>query len=142
MHSTAAERLLLGTAAAESLLKYRKQIGGPALGLFQMEPRSHDDIYENFLNYPGRAVLRQKIIGLLSHPDADKYDALVNNDPYACAMARVQYYRFPAPMPAADDLDALARYWKRYYNTASGAGTIAGFKEKWRAVVGAWPPDF
>ncbi|GAB4491833.1 MAG: hypothetical protein Tsb0010_00360 [Parvularculaceae bacterium] len=142
VHSTAAERLLLGTAVAESLLKYRRQIQGPALGLFQMEPDSHDDIYENFLNYPGRAVLKQKIVGMLSSPNADKHEELVNNDRYACAMARMQYYRFPASLPSADDLDGLARYWKRYYNTAKGAGTVAGFKEKWQAIVGPWPPNF
>ena len=142
-HSTAAERLMLGTAAAESLLRERRQRGGgPARGLFQMEPPSHDDIYDNFLDYPGRAVLKQKILATLSSPNADRIRELETNDRYACAMARMQYYRRRDPLPDADDLDGLARYWKRYYNTALGKGTVEGFKDKWSSVVGAFPPRF
>src|SRR5260221_162978 len=44
--------LLLGTALQESGLTYRVQLGGgPARGLFQMEPNTHDDIWDNFLKY-------------------------------------------------------------------------------------------
>lgn len=142
-HSTAAERLLLGTAAAESLLKYRRQMGnGPARGLFQMEPPTHDDIYENFLDYPGRAVLRSKITSLLSSPNADRIKELESNDRYAAAMSRMVYFRRREPLPGADDLDGQAAYWKKYYNTALGAGTVQGYKDKWRQIVGAWPPRF
>ena len=46
----AAEELLLGTALQESRLTYLHQLGGgPALGLFQMEPGTHDDIWTNYL---------------------------------------------------------------------------------------------
>ena len=50
--SRAAEELVLGTAIIESGLTYLKQHGdGPALGLWQVEPATHDDLYTNFLNY-------------------------------------------------------------------------------------------
>ena len=50
--SESAESLILGTAIQESRLKYRKQIGGgPALGLFQMEPFTHDSIRNDYLDY-------------------------------------------------------------------------------------------
>ena len=53
-YSPAAEALIMGTAAQESHLKYVKQLGdGPALGLFQMEPATHDDIWANYLRFRG-----------------------------------------------------------------------------------------
>lgn len=45
--SEAAENLLLGTTAQESHMgTYIKQVGkGPALGIYQMEPATHKDIW-------------------------------------------------------------------------------------------------
>ena len=52
MWSTAAEELVLGTAIVESSLIYISQHGaGPALGLWQVEPATHDDLYANYLSY-------------------------------------------------------------------------------------------
>ncbi len=48
--SLESEMLLMGTAAHESLLIYTHQIGGPALGYFQMEPATHDDCWTNYLD--------------------------------------------------------------------------------------------
>ena len=49
--STDAVELLMMIAAHESLMgKYIKQVNGPALGLFQMEPVTHDDLYKNFIS--------------------------------------------------------------------------------------------
>jgi hypothetical protein len=81
----------LGTAIVESKLKYRKQIGGPALGLFQMEPNTHNDIWNNFLKY--RDGLRRAIIKIFG-TDLHAKD-LENNDDYATIMARIHYLRTP-----------------------------------------------
>ena len=52
--SGAAENLLVGTSLVESGLFYVRQLrGGPALGFFQMEPATHDDIWRNYLAYRG-----------------------------------------------------------------------------------------
>ena len=52
--SMAAEELVLGTAIVESAAIYLRQHGaGPALGLWQAEPRTHDDLYTNYLSYRG-----------------------------------------------------------------------------------------
>ena len=51
LYSEDAVDLLMMTAAAESNLgEYLRQINGPALGAFQMEPGTHDDIWKNYLN--------------------------------------------------------------------------------------------
>ena len=50
--SPSAEELVLGTAIVESGLTYIRQWGdGPALGLWQVEPSTQNDLYTNFLNY-------------------------------------------------------------------------------------------
>ena len=54
-HSPQAVSLLLGIASAESSLFQRVQIGGgPARGLWGMEPNTALSIFENYLKYqPG-----------------------------------------------------------------------------------------
>ncbi len=129
MGSTAAQQLVLGTACGESDLKYRTQIGGgPALGLFQMEKATHDDIWDNYLKY--RTPLSNKVMALLKN--TDKHEQLTNNDKYAAAMCRVHYARKPQALPKVNDLDEIAKYWKKHYNTPKGAGTVAKFKKKWQ----------
>ncbi|OUR88541.1 hypothetical protein A9Q81_23380 [Gammaproteobacteria bacterium 42_54_T18] len=135
LYSLAAEELLLGTAVQESLnFTYRTQMGGgPAKSYFQMEPATHDDIWNNFLCY--KAELADKVIATLTAPNADKIDELENNDFYAAAMARVHYYRVPKALPDAGDLTGQAKYWKQYYNTPLGKGKVSEYVEKWELYV-------
>jgi hypothetical protein len=57
------------------------------------------------------------------------------NDRYAAAMCRIRYLRVPAPLPAPDDIQAMANYWKEHYNTPLGAGTPEEFLDKWPQYV-------
>ena len=133
--SEAAEELLLGTAVQESLnFKYRRQVGGgPARGYYQMEPATHDDIWNNYLNY--RSELANRVNSFLSSASADRHDELENNDEYATAMARVHYLRVPAALPAQGDLVGQANYWKQHYNTPLGKGLPKEYIEKWNLYV-------
>ncbi|ABM03600.1 conserved hypothetical protein [Psychromonas ingrahamii 37] len=136
----AAEELLLGTAVQESLnFMYRRQVGeGPAKGYFQMEPSTHNDIWDNYLKY--RQALANDILSFLSNVNANKIDELETNDKYATAMARVHYMRVSAPLPKAGDIAAQARYWKQYYNTPLGKGVPHEYIEKWnKYVIGTTP---
>lgn len=135
LYSAAAAELLLGTALQESKLVYRRQIGGgPARGLFQMEMPTHDDIFTNYLKY--RSSLRNAVALLKSSPTAKAEDELTNNDVYAAAMARVLYKRAPKALPKAGDVPAMAAYWKQYYNTPLGAGTVDQYIASWSSVMG------
>ena len=131
----AAEELLLGTAIQESLcFMYRKQVGGgPALGYYQMEPSTHDDIWDNFLKY--RPTLANNTIFFLSSKNANKHMELKNNDKYATAMARIHYMRVVFPIPKRGDLSAQANYWKRHYNTPLGRGRPHEYIQKWNKCV-------
>ena len=46
------------------------------------------------------------------------------NLPFQIIMARLYYYRFSEALPAYDDIEGLAKYWKKYWNTELGAGTV------------------
>jgi hypothetical protein len=131
--SRSAEQLLMGTALAESGLVHIQQTGGgPALGVFQMEPATHDDIWENFLRFkPG---LLNDLKGLTMR-DMDLHEQLRGNLFYAAAMCRIHYLRVREPLPAPDDWPGFAAYWKDHYNTRAGAGTVEGFLQKARPAM-------
>lgn len=113
--------LMLGTAIHESNAgEFVVQNGGPALGIWQMEPDTHDDCWINFLAYrPGLAgsINQYKLSALGA-------EQMVYNAAYACAMARVKYYRAPENLPSATDYVAMAHYYKTYYNSALGAAEV------------------
>ena len=123
--SESAENLLLGTAAQESHMgKYLVQLGGPALGIYQIEPATHTDVYESYLKY--KQELKNKVESLLTTA-LFKEQNLIFNLAYSSAICRVIYYRKPASLPDADDVEGLAQYWKKHYNTVLGAGTVGEF---------------
>ncbi len=67
--------------------------------------------------------------------DMDLLDQLRGNLFYAAAMCRIFYLRFSKPLPQAGDWHGMAKYWKRYYNTHLGAGTVDGFLQKSEPVI-------
>lgn len=122
LYNLSAENLLYGTCAQESLMgKYLVQINGPALGIYQIEPETHQDVWNNFLKY--RPELADKIKSLGDPCDNE----LINNHMYSTAIARVIYFRIRANLPAANDIVGLAKYWKTYYNTVLGKGRVQDF---------------
>jgi hypothetical protein len=122
MWSPAAENLVFGTAAHESLLYHLKQQGGgPAQGFFQIEGDSHQDLYDNFLNY--RIDLMQRV-NALDALTPECGDSLIGNLYYSTAVCRLIYYRRPEALPEADDIEGLAQYWKDHYNTHLGKGRV------------------
>lgn len=146
LHTTDAEELLLGTAAQESRLTYLQQLGnGPALGVYQMEPATHKDIWENYLSYkPELAADVVEFASRRSIEHAERINQidfrvhareLVSNLAYATAMCRIHYLRQPGELPAGDDVPAMAHYWKRYYNTPAGRGTVDEFIDHYHQYV-------
>ena len=126
--SPAAEELLLGTAIQESRLTYLKQLGGgPALGVYQMEPATHDDIWDNYLIH--RTELALSVKKTTAYPGVAA--EMIANLMYATAMCRMHYRRRPEPLPEAGDVEGMADYWKEHYNTHLGAGTVDEYIEHW-----------
>jgi len=126
-----ASMLVLGTGLTESGLNAIVQNGGPALGFWQMEPATCRDIWHNFLAF--RTDLRLKVGSLIgTWPDPED-QALEGNLYYAAAMCRIKYLRVPEALPIME-LDTMAEFWKKWYNTEKGAGTPEDFK-KHAAVI-------
>lgn len=120
-NSTSAAVLLLGTALHESMGgEYLAQINGPALGAWQMEPFTHDDCWNNFLNYQSGLAAAVNQFNIQNGGSAQ----MAYNLAYACAMARVKYIRAQPPLPAANDFQNLALYYKQYYNSDLGAAVV------------------
>ena len=133
--SLSAEELVLGTAIVESGLTYLKQHGdGPALGLWQVEPATHDDLYTNFLNY--RPELGSKLMQLRA-PNLSMDENLATNLMYGAAVCRLCYYRKPDALPEAGDIEGQANFWKQHYNTIFGKGTVSKYVYKVQQVLKA-----
>jgi len=136
-YSKAAENLLMGTAAQESHLgTYLLQLdGGPAKGIFQMEPATHDDIWQHYLRYKRILTHSVREIAGVEKGVVPPADLMVTNLAYAAAMARIHYLRVPEALPLADNPVDLGEYWKSHYNTYLGKGTVAEFVENYNRLV-------
>jgi len=130
LHSDSVVELLMLTAAQESHCgRYIEQINGPARGIFQMEPESESDVFKNYLKYrPELLEIVQEFI--FPHHVGDLN--LRANLPYQIVIARCMYQRFSEPLPDAGDIKGLAEYWKKYWNTPLGAGTVVEAIENYR----------
>lgn len=134
-YSETAVELLMMTAAHESHLgEYIAQVGGPALGIYQMEPATEDDIHDGYLKYRRdlEQVVDNTMISALIR-DIDGAD-LVYSLPYATAMARVHYFRVPEALPEGslqneETIRKMAAYAKKYYNTELGKATEEDYYE-------------
>ncbi len=144
MWSPAAENLLMGTAMQESVCgTYLVQIGGPALGLFQIEPSTARDIVFRYLDLRpdlgDRFELGFQIVN--SHEinwnnvSLDKVALkLISDLRFGTAVARMRYWMVPQPLPDADDVAGLAAYWKQHYNTPLGRSTEEEFIRNYKKV--------
>lgn len=124
LHSDSAVNLLLGTCAQESKFgTYLKQLGkGPALSIFQIEKVTFEDL-------KGRYKSRFPFLANITFPE------LRWNLEYAIIVARIKYYSIPSPLPGPTNVKELAKYWKMYYNTVYGDGTVEQFIENYAKYV-------
>ena len=126
--------LSLCTAAIESNCGYYiKQVGGPALGIWQMEPATHKDIYRECDALKTVGTEDSKTYELLQKLQVGAYIAgqskMIMSPMYACAMARLKYSMDVAPLPDSENIRAVYDYYKRIYNTPAGASTYEKFKQ-------------
>ena len=112
MHSESAVELLAMICAHESLGgKHRRQVGGgPALGIFQIEPATHNSIWDNSDSIKSRAMR----LGIKE--DVNK---LESDDRYSIFVARHYLAQDVNPLPKG--LEAMAAYCKSYWNRTGKA---------------------
>jgi len=134
LYSEDAVELLMLTAAQESHLgHYLMQVNnGPAKGIFQCEINTEKDIWENFLEFKPR--LAKRVRALMGEADWDHLQ-LKGNLLYQIALARVHYYRVPEKLPDRNDVEAMAKYYKKYYNTHLGRATWQAALKNYRRLA-------
>lgn len=138
----AAERLVLATAAQESDLRYIDQMDrggqvkpGPALGLWQMERATFDDLWDRYL--PARPALQAKVLdfAVAMHGIWDEWQQLAGNLYLSCAMCRILYYARPFKLRGDESAAELWPVYKRFYNSELGAATAEQFHRAYRKRV-------
>lgn len=129
--------LLLGTCAQETQLgRYLIQTsigfkGG--IGIYQIETPSYHDVWNNCVEpFPSMRAKLQIYLGYAGKPQSAR---MATDLSLATIMCRLYYSRIKEPLPKADDLPAMAAYYKRYYNTPKGKATEQQFIDNYKALV-------
>jgi hypothetical protein len=120
--SPGVENLLLGTAAQESQLGFHlKQGRRHGLGIYQIPPHTHREIWDNYLiNHP---ALASKVRGLASQRDflQHPHSELATNLRYATAIAWLIYRASGADCVEATDIRRMAYLWHQYFHHGPSA---------------------
>ena len=133
LSSEKADALVFNTGMVESKYVYLYQVGGSnvARGLYQCESWVAVDVCKNYLKYREKLMKRVASACYLdwkyfTHPnEQDWRDILTYNIAAQISMCRLHYRRVPKALPGS--LIRQAKYWKQYYNTAKGKGTVDHF---------------
>lgn len=146
--------LLMGTAAQESNLgTYLTQIHGPAITVFQIEPQTHESIWQHYLSKPSKRKLSRLMADLAPQESVKWADGIVGGvviaiEPwalydmrYASAFARLVYWPKTEPLPAKGDIEGYAKYWDRHYNANPDKGFPSEFINKWKMYLSDWKSD-
>ena len=130
----AADLLVMTMAHESNGGQFLKQLGkGPALGMFQMEKRSFDDLWSRCVaTKPGVMQNIMAICNLGKPPQAEEMEG---NLYLATAMARVYYKQVFAAIP--NDLVEMSNYAKQYWNTSKGAATPQDYLRAYYAFEGS-----
>lgn len=111
--STEAEVMMAAIAFQESNFKYRKQLNGPARGLWQFERNGG---VAGVMTHPSTAVAAARICGKLNITPTKEavYEALATNDILAAAFARLLLWTDPQPLPTTMNAawDYYIRNWR------------------------------
>ena len=129
--SPEAIELLMGTWATESNGGHflKQLVNGPALSAWQIEKPTFVDTINRVPVYV-KSVL-SKTIG--KEVDDSDFKRIENDHIFASQIARCKYYLCPGSIP--DDLIGQANYWKKYYNTPLGAGTVDKYISKYKTYA-------
>lgn len=132
LYSADIEELLIATMAHESKGgQFLHQEHGPALGPFQMEPATHDDLWKHskWMNYYGHI----KPTNIIDGPQPAS--TMIWNLYYATIMARIFYFCTPDVIPNAGDIEGIWKLYKQKWNTTLGAATRNEFLANYWAYV-------
>lgn len=123
------EEMLISISAQETEDGfYLKQIRGgenAALGIFQMEPDTHEFLWDTILTKD--SSLGFKVMLSCNYTLRPKPEVMIYNLRYAAVMARIFWLHIEEPMPALHDSNGRWSLYKKYWNTYSGKATKEQF---------------
>ena len=116
-----ARALVFETGMAESGYRALEGYGrgNPAVSFWQIEPATIRDIWENYISYRKKLITAVYKLGLI---EESKEFCIFSNIALASAFCRIHYRRQPGSIP--ESMPARASYWKKWYNTPKGKGTV------------------
>lgn len=124
---------LVVTSAIESNLgSYLKQVpNGPALSIYQMEPATYCDIWENWLKY--RPDIRMRVLSICGYASVPDESRLVTDLKLATIMARLHYYRVKKPLPTS--IEEQIEYYYQYWGPNKEKTTLDEAKRRYFEVM-------
>lgn len=115
--SRSAENLIIGTGLIESKYEFIKQVNGPALSFWQIEPATYKWLLSKLKQH---SYVKEKACALLGYefiPSDPTH--LMSNMQLAIIMCRMRYFVVPTGLPHADNIIELSKYWGRHYQSQS-----------------------
>ena len=127
-----ANKLILGTIAAETMLgEYKDPTPFRAgTGICQFDKIAFQDVKARTRKHNTKLILENFNIDI----HKVTYDMLEYNPLLSIIFCRLFYKLIPAEIPS--DLYLMACYWKRYYNTEQGKGTVEHFIGNYHHFIG------
>lgn len=136
--STVARVQLLAMAGQESNLATRRQLGGPARGLWQAEQGG--SIHGVLTSKATSAYARSVCLLLAVAPvESDVYAGLVADDLLACAFARLTLWADPRPLPPLDDEEGA---WQCYLRNWRPGAYSRGSEDEQRKLRQRWHGNY
>lgn len=134
-YSPDAEELLVATMAHESKGGiFVAQQGGPALGIYQMEPFTYDSLWNSYIiQFP---ELLARILGACRYTARPTADHLMWNMRLSTIMTRVFYLQVKEALPNKNDIEGIWHIYKTYYNTSKGSATKEDFIANYNRFIG------
>jgi hypothetical protein len=137
LYSPSAANLLLGTAAQESAMgKFIVQQGigfRGGIGIYQMEKLTYNDIWDRMVK--DNVSIRVKMRLYLGYEGRPAPERMASDLLLSTMMARLFYYSINRPLPDAQDIPAMAAYYKKWFNTSKGAATEQQFIDNYNRYV-------
>lgn len=110
MNSDPARAMLVAIGLIESSFQHRRQIKGPAHGLWQFEPAGINGV---LMHSQTRAYVRG-VLMMMGYEQTQVYEAIEHNDVLACVFARLLLWTIPDPLPedAGPAWDQYIEAWR------------------------------
>ena len=136
MDTPEARAMLVAIALQESALRHRRQVGGPAKGLWQWElPQVGLVLRHDVIGPLACGVLAALIYTEGNSPHEHLHDAMQHNDILACAFSRLLLWPDAAPLPKQGDVQGSLATYLRVWRPGKP------HPEKWPANwAAAWLP--